>query len=393
MPWSPSRIGTADRHCNRALDHSDADVPYDRSIFAAGLAAHHVLQAVGEQQRKEDRPLETDEYEAVAADVLRRLVSAGRVYMGHKEPPLNPASAAMGLDMALEYLDFYPLPLTGKFEIALAVDRDWRPCPWDERWFGCILDLVFQSEDFATEAAAVVVVDYKSSWQAGASELDTLGRKFQACVVAAHYPDVDEVWLEIHNLRTLQTYRKAVPVDSPVIGRWRLEIEAVVEALDVTPRVASPGAGCYGCPYLLACEEATDYFERSEIIFEHGSTVEKARAFAVCGAMVGKLRGALKSECENDMIEFDSTLVGFVKQERRKPAADASDQLWEKWQSRKGTVEGLLKAMKPGKSQIDNTAKVLWPERGQMEQRQKFIHRLTEPDNTAVFKAVKKKGE
>ena len=109
--------------------------------------------------------------------------------------------------------------------------------------------------------------------------------------------------------------------------------------------------------------------------------------------MVGRLRKELKPACEHLPIEAGDSLVGFVKQERRKPVEDVGQGLWEKWQSRKGNIEGLLKAMKPGKSQIDNTAKTLWPERGQIEQRQKFIHRLTEPDNTAVFKAVKKPKE
>jgi hypothetical protein len=394
MPWSPSKIGLAERHCNKALDHADAGTPYKRSIFGAGTAAHHVLQAVGEHENREQRPLERHEYEAVAADVLRRLVSEGRTYEGHKEPPINAASAAQGMDLALEYLDFYPLPSGAEFERGLAVDADWQPVDdWHGRWFGCIVDAIYETEDFATEARAVVVVDYKTSWQAGRDELETLQRKAQACCAIAHHPDVDEVWLEIHNLRTQAIHRKTVPVDSPVIARWRLEVQTVIGALDNGPRIATPGAGCHGCPYLLACEEALDYFERSDVIFEHGGTVERARAFAVAGAMVGKLRGEIKRNAESEPIDIGDSLVGYVKQERRKPVPDAGRLLWDKWQSRNGTVDGLMKAMNIGKSQIEATAKVLWPDKGQIETRRRFVDSITEPDNRAVFKAVKKPKE
>ena len=86
--WSSTRLGLVARHCPRALDFADADTPRDRSIFETGIAAHHILQAVGEHQRREDRLLEPEDFEAIAANVLRHLVAEGRLFEGRPEPPL-----------------------------------------------------------------------------------------------------------------------------------------------------------------------------------------------------------------------------------------------------------------------------------------------------------------
>jgi CRISPR/Cas system-associated exonuclease Cas4 (RecB family) len=390
MPWSPSRIGMVERHCPKTLDHRQNGVPTLRRHFDVGVAAHHVLQAAGEQQEREHRLLRDEEFTDVAADVLRRLVSDGRVFEGNKEPPLNATRAAEGLELALDYLEFFGLPLGAKYELALAVNEEWEPVPWSERWFGCIVDVIYEMEDFATEAVSVVVTDYKTSWAANASELDTLQRKAQALCALAHYPDVDEVTLKLVNLRTLNEYVKTVPAESPVIARWRGEITTIIGALE-GPRTASPGAGCYDCPYLSACPEGMDYFERSETIWQYGSDEEKAKAYALAITMVGKLRDALKPVVGDGTIKADDTEVGYVLQESRKAKSGAWHILWDAWQKQGGDLDGFFALHEPTIAQIGYTAKKLWPERGDADTRERFIAKATQPNNRAVFKALKTK--
>lgn len=388
----PSALRSAARHCARVLDYSAAEVPYDRAIFAAGIAAHHVLQAVGERQSEDKAQLEPEQRAEIGRAVIERLITTGRKFDGRPEPPLNIDSAWEGYELAIDYLDFYPLPSSGRFEVGLGVDADWKPTGYDEAWFHCICDLVYQTEDFATEAVELVVLDYKSAWPTNGDALNTLQRKAQAVVAAAHYgSEVDQIRLEVVNLRTQVHYSKLVSMeDEATLERWRSELAISIKALGIGPRAASPGAGCEGCPYLLSCPEAQDYFERSEIIWEHGSNDERARAFAVAGAMVGRLRAKLKPVTADGPIDLGDTLVGFEVSRRRKPKPDAGIQLWDKWQSRGGQVHGMMNAAVPGMSQLESAAKILWSDKANIDRRERFVNQLTEPDNRAEFKARKK---
>lgn len=387
--WSPTRIRLVEEHCPKALDLAET-VPVDRTVFDAGTAAHHVLQAAGEQQKHEGRVLESEEYEAVAADVLRRLVSDGRRFEGRHEPPLNATRAAEGLELALDYLTFWGLPLAAEYERALAVDENWEPTKWDDRWFGCILDVLHLEEDFMTEEVSLVVTDYKTSWRAGPQELETLQRKGQALVALAHYPDVDSVTLRLVNLRTQGEFKKTIPADSRVLARWRGELTTIIGAMSGA-RKAAPGGGCYGCPYLLSCEEGQDFFRRSEAILDAGSDEERAIAYATAVAMVGKLRDVLKPVVGDGTIRAGDTEVGYVLQQRRRAATGAWKALWQKWLSRGGDLDGFLALHQPSVTQIEATAKALWPDRADADRRARFVEQLTEPDNRAAFQALKTK--
>lgn len=391
---SSTSLNLAARHCPAALDFAEKDTPYDRSIFSCGIAAHHVIQSVGEQQVKEERLLEPGEMREVGLAVAKQLIAKGRSFAGRHEPPLPLDQAMEGLEIAVAYLEMWPLPLDGRFEVGLAVRPDWTaPSPYDAielleaPYYRGIFDLIHQEDDFETEQTRLILTDWKTSWRADATELETIQRKGQACIVASGLMGMDALLLRVVNLRTHQHYERIVPLDSPLLPQWRAEIDAAIEALE-GPRVASPGAGCQGCPYLLVCEDAIDYFERSDVIFKHGSIVERAKAFAVAVSMVGRLRSTLKAEAEP--VDTGDSLVGYMVRERRKATKDAGLLLWEKWESRGGDVRGFLAAAGLGLSQIESTCKTLWPERSDAETRQRFIAKLTEADNRSEFKARKK---
>lgn len=390
MAYRSTTLQLAHRHCLRTLDHYEAKAPYDRSVFSAGIAAHAVLQEVA------NRP--GFDRVALADEVIRTLTTTGRAFDGEPEPPLPIERAIEGREIALAYLAEHELPEGARAEAGLAVDEGWQPVPYDSptaHWKAAV-DLVWEAdyEDEDLAARGVVVRDWKSAWPTDAGELDTVQLKGQALVAIAHHPEADFVTRQVVNLRTHRLYEATLWLDEDgraTLDRWRKDLDlAIAAAKHRGPdgkRPAAPGAGCLGCPYLLRCDPARAHLRGGAI------TEPTADAIAVRLAVLEAARDQLVELAKVALSEYSVAvpggMVGYVAKEQREPAdrsAHALAHAWFRvadpvtWDAEHGELLGLLAALKPGVSALENAAKVLHPftrgEPGWKERREALVQAL-----------------
>lgn len=284
--YRPTTLRLADRHCPRAVDFYEADRARFRDIFAAGIAAHAVLDVLGMLTQRRGAALDEATARAAADDTAKKLMVDGRTFDGAAEPPL-PASAVLeGRDLALAWALRHPLSPTARYELGAGFDRDWRPVGYGPAArFRLILDVFDIVEEEAGEESGggrgVVVRDYKSAWSTDLSELDTVQMKAQAVAAAllvaapiqivgpppgaeqmaelirkaaaspimlpaagaevVELRPLDFVRQEVVNLRTQQTFGRTIYLDEAgqaVLAGWQRDITMTMDALDeLQPRV------------------------------------------------------------------------------------------------------------------------------------------------------------
>lgn len=383
-PHRSTTLNLFAKHCPAALDHHERGTPYPRDHFAAGVAAHAVLQALAEQPRAD--PAEVARLTAI------ELASKGRSFEGAPEPALPIDAVNEGARLALTWHALHPLPEDAKPEIGLAVDRHWQPVPYNSpaARATAVLDLRYTAvEEVDGEPYyGVAHLDYKSAFSADASDLDSLQMKIQALVVLAHAEDEPAfIRQEIGALRTQQVHSRTVWLDNAgqdLIAAWRQDVEIAMAAADVQPRQARPGAGCPGCPYLHACAPARAMID---------AVSADPERYAVIDAERTRLRALIAAQAASARLPIPGGFVGYVGIERRTPKPDALINLgaqWhdvapedrEEWRARNAAWTGLLGAIPPTMGAVNALAAALHPRRARTpykEQRAALIESMTDP--------------
>ncbi len=358
-PQRPTTLRLMVEHCPKAVDHYEQGTPYDRRIFATGTAAHDVLQA-----------LATKGPSAVEPTVVA-LMATGREGTD-AEPPLDPDAVLEGRDLAVAYAE-----QAGGFqdegawyELGLAFRDDWSPVFYGSKdaWFRCRLDklAVIASDDEDTYALGLVVSDYKSSWRADRSLLDSIQIKAQAVAAWVMWkrftgPEAPAfIRREVVNLRTGQVFNEDLWLDDEglaTIEGWQRDIELLVMAANAKPRIARPGVGCTGCPFVLNCDGAAEWFGHPP----DESTVEDAAIrFAVLDA-AAKAAGAIARQATAEQhVEIEGGWVGYEAKPKSVPIEGVETALWKYWVdgvnqidfSTAATARGLLASMKLGAAQV-----------------------------------------
>lgn len=362
--YSSTVLKLLDNHCPAALGFHERHEPAFNDHFQAGIAAHAVLQVVGEKQAAT-----SEQQRAVADAVTQELITKGRSFKGRHEPPMQPSAAFEGRDIALAWLERNELPSHGRHEILLGMDGAGMPIPAETQGarYEAIIDLVYRQElgdeDWSIQAA--VVRDYKSAWPTNADELDTLQRKGQAVLTWLYHPDVGAIVQEVCNLRTGATYRREIILDDEglaQLGRWRDDILAVCRAADVT-REARPGVGCIDCPYILRCEDGQKLMHASDLPAD-----KYASALAMQQEYAKILRKLTKHEPATDSaggkVGYQATLSREVD---HVALADQLSVLWT------GSAAGLAQALQPGVQAVEKLAKTLFPGRDGFASRDDFL--------------------
>ncbi len=407
MSQRSTTLSMAARHCLRTLDHYEAGAPYDRSIFGAGIAAHAVLQACVERP---GAPVS-----ALADEVVRAITTVGRTFDGVPEPPIPIQRALEGRDLALAWLAEHGIPEGARAEAGLAVDRDWKPCAYDspDAWWRAAVDVVFEAdyEDEDLAARGAVVRDWKSAWPTDAGELDTVQLRGQALLAVAHHPEADFVTRQVVNLRTGRLYESMLWLDDDgknMLVTWRRDLDLAIAAAEHRgpdgTRPASPGAGCLGCPYLLRCEPARAHLRGGAIVEPTAEAI--AIRLAVIEAARDELVTLAKAALEEGSVPVPGGVVGYIAKNVREPAEDATRGLahaWFQpenpttWDAQHGDVLGLLSALRPGVSSLENAAKVLHPfNRGDAawkQRREDLVDRLLTTRTITRFGIHKDPGE
>lgn len=384
------------RHCPYALDQWERGVPYDRALFEVGISAHAVLQAAWQAAQTLGRSPSEEEVEAIGAATFAGLVSGPRIFDGHPEPPLDPDRAREGRELALDWLIGQEPPTPGaEIEVGLALDKAGEPVPYSDpsAYYTAILDQVRveQRTDEESSARVLTIRDYKTSWHADDAELTTIQRRGQAVVAWPHYGEgVDVLRLEVVNLRTRRIHAIEFYAEDGLdeqIAEWKRDLWQTLAGLDEQAnrgrRPARPGAGCMGCPFVLACDFAADYMERGEI---PRTARERAIAYAVAVATTERLADAVRLDCGDGSLEVPGGVVGFVGRERRQAKDDAHATLAESWPGADTqATRGLLKAIGLSVKSLEGAARSLYPTRQQKAEREALLRECLTTVTVPVF--------
>lgn len=383
-----------ERYCPAALDFYDANTPYSRDVFSVGIAAHAILEGLQRAKRDRNNSVMFGAAEAVADAVNTRLVTAGRSFDGVPEPPLSPRAVGEGRDIALRWWnrisDSAPVPMDWRPEEALAVDRDWQPVKYGrDAYYRAILDLVGPvtvevDEDGYGGGVGIAVTDYKSAWGTNESELDTVQLRGQALVAlanAGHLGVVAPAFIRrrVVNLRTHREYEADTYLGDDgadeILDSWRKDIAlAIAHANARGPgqkRVASPGACCVGCPYIMACKPAQAFYQGQGI--EDPSPAGIATSYAVAEAVKAHLAPLVKAAAGKGAVPVPGGNVGYVAQPKRTAVPDIAEKLairWfrppdtQQWLAENGHLMGFLKAISLGSAAVDKVGLRLFPGKG-----------------------------
>lgn len=383
-----------ERWCAASLDHYDAGVPYARDVFSVGVASHAILEALQKAKRARNNAVMFAAAEAVADATCTRLVTEGRSFDGIPEPPLSPRAVGEGRDIALRWWhrisDTAPVPMDWLPEEPLAMDADGMPVKYArDAYYRGILDLVGPVKDDADEdgyggGIGLAVTDFKTAWGTNADELDGVQLRGQALLALANAGRLGVmapafIRRRVVNLRTHRVYEAdlwlADDDADETLASWRRDLALSIAHANARgpgqKRVASPGACCLGCPYVLACKPAQDFYTGQGI--EDPSPEGLAVSLAVAEAVKAHLTPLVKEAVGEGAIAVPGGSVGFVAQEKRTGVKDIAERLavrWFKpqdramWIAENGPLMSFLSALPLGASAVDKIGTRLFPGRG-----------------------------
>lgn len=361
-------------HCPKAGSFYEHGYPDDRPEYVVGACVHSILEAVGiARERGEDE-------DAAARAAMVRLVEHGRKFEGRQEPPAPGWAANQALDIVRRFLARRPLPDGARYEVGIAVDREWRVVEYasEEAWLSCIVDALWSGSESgdpdwldAGGDRLLCWVDWKG-WPAG-NEAQSLQRKIQALLVWRAFggPEYRGLAGWTVSYQTGAEYAIEPPViypDDPdgahLLRQWRRDVEAVIalrerqvpdcprcdgegrQRDETYPckdcggtgrgwRPAQPGPGCMGCPFLTRCPEYAEALARAPHALGHEDLEAAAEAYAVLSAEVHRLggypHGILRGAAVAGEIPVDGGSVGFRDVPKREPVAEAPAAAWRVW--------------------------------------------------------------
>lgn len=373
--YSSSTLKLFTNNCPAALGFHERQEPRLTEIFQAGIAAHAVLQTIGEKDATEP-----EQQKAVADAVVSELITEGRAFKGIPEPPMSPEAAFEGRDIALAWLSWNELP-AGEQETLLMMDGDGEvPAVDTQPRYDAIIDMVYpeMAGDEDAPLQTIVVRDYKSAWPTNADELLTLQRKGQAVLAWLSNPDVDGITREVVNLRTGGLFRETTWLDDEGIAtltQWRDDILTLCAAADAT-RAPRPGVGCITCPYVLRCDACVGVMGDSE---------RPAVRYAVGKALIAATEPLLKEQAKEAPVpDGVGGLIGYqATNSRTVDLSEAAGQIAALWAS--GDIAGLVTAMKPGVGNIEKLGKVLFPGKDGKDARADFEELCLTPAPESKF--------
>lgn len=374
--------------CPAAVDLYD-EGDEDRSLYAAGTAAHDIAHAIGIYPDADP--------DNVAAIIIAKLMATGR--SGYDaEGPLSPDSVVQGRDIFMHWLynggDVHPHP-AAQYEVGMGFiegeDGTWESAEYGSHGvsFQIRPDVVYpiQIHDEGGSGVGLVTRDYKTAWPTSQSTCETIQLKAQALAVWLSRKkfmtmEPDFIRREVVNLRTRTTYHSDTWMDQS--GRdkmevWKSDIMATVKAIHSGDRAPRVGKHCLSCPYVLRCEarKAT-------------AAVDDPKALAasyVMGVAAHKaMHAQLKAATEEHPIKLERSFVGFSGKESRTPKDDVAKLVWDKWTEKMdldsaatSAARGCLMSLKLGMTQLKAIAKALFPEKDQKAEREIWVWSVTDP--------------
>lgn len=393
--------------CPRWLDFYEEGTPYDRDIFQAGIVAHAILEEVSIAVNDGATP---DDFEAIARNACKALMRDGRSHVGNPEPPIPEEPVEEGYDLAMGWLQRHEPAPGDKPEIGFAVsatppDDAWPACAFDspDFRFRGVIDLIriYDEEGEEWGGRVLEVLDYKSSWVADSTELDTVQRKTQAILVIdwarRNRIEYDCLRLSIGNLRDRNIYSADYWLDDEetleTFARWRRFLSYLMDSLDKQavdargrrrPRPTNPGPACQFCPYKPHCDEGRNYALKTTGLEDVEQT---ARSWVFADSERSRLTKQFKGWLARDeSVVYDGYELGWITTESVKPAPNAGIESFRLWLGEQpltmDAVEGYLTIVKPTSTQI---ADLLYSRYSDDDERQVLSKRLLVPHTNKRF--------
>ena len=328
----PSHLTLAADHCPHAVTLSEQGAPRDESVFAVGIAAHAFLEhwAV-----REDWP-----------QLAACLATQGAPHAADVHPPLPLEAVQEGMVLAGRWLDTHGTPPS-----ACIIEQS-----YSDGVVGTRVDVAWY-----LSPTSLLIRDYKSSWAADASTVLRVQAQVQVVAALAEDPELQEVRVEVANLRTRQLHGETIQRDDPRVAMWRATLHAAADALS-GPRMASPGARCLGCPYVLSCEPAA-------ALRASGDVVER---WAVAAAEAKALEPLARAATQ----EVPAAGVGWYATEQRELRDDAPQAIAAALDGR--PLAEVLGAARLGVTAVEALGKVLYPGRTEAKARAAWVSELVQ---------------
>jgi hypothetical protein len=329
----PSHLTLAADHCPHAVTLSEQGAPRDESMFAVGIAAHAFLEhwAV-----REDWP-----------SIAARLATQGTPDAADPHPPLPLEAVQEGMELAARWLAAHGNPPK-----ACIIEQS-----FSDGVVGTRVDIAWYASP-----TSILIRDYKSSWTADASTVLRVQAQVQVVAALAEDPELEEVRVEVANLRTRQLHGETIRRNDARVSAWRTTLHAAADALS-GPRVASPGARCLGCPYVLSCEPAA-------ATRANGDVVDR---WAVAAAEAKALEPLARAATQ----ESPAAGVGWYATEQRELRDDAPQAIAAALDGR--PLAEVLGAARLGVTAVEALGKVLFPGRTEAKARAAWVAELVQP--------------
>ena len=334
----PTDIRLREEHCPHALVLKKQGAHYDREVFQVGVAAHEVLEALGNEVKKNPE-LTNQQAEKIANRICLKLTTTGREYDGNPEGPMSPSQAMQGKVIAMKHFQYNMLSPTANYEEPFAFDENWNPVDYDDpsaifRTIIDVVDIKVENEDAFIETKTAIVKDYKTSWHIVQDMMDNTQRRAQALSVILKYPDLDKIILEVVGLRNGKVLQREINVnhEKELIKQFKDEITIALKACHSDSNPA-PGLGCMGCPYAHCCKHVMKLAKNSE---------DTAKKYAAHLAIAKSLEPAVKAATKENPIHDGKKFIGYTKKSRTSPTKTATTTLWEIWKENDGNFDDFL---------------------------------------------------
>lgn len=335
----PTDLRLREEHCPYTLVLKKNGAHYDRQIFQVGVAAHEMLEALGNAV-KENPELTNREAEKITASIGLKISTEGRAYDGKPEGPMSVSQAMQGQELAMRYFYKTMMSTTANYEEPFAFDEDWNHVDYNDpnavfRTIIDVVDIIVENKDEFIERKTAIVRDYKSSWHIVTEMLDNMQRKAQALAVHLKYPDVDVLRMEVVGLRNNKTVSKDIYVkdEKYKLERIKKELGIAIKAANANSK-PSPGLGCMNCPYAHCCEHVIEMAKNTKDIIKR---------YAGHLAIAKSLEPAVKAATKEQGIVDNKKLIGYIKKSRTSPTKNATHILWDMWKANGGDLDAFLK--------------------------------------------------
>ncbi len=328
---------------------------------------------------------------------------------------MDPLRARAGADMAINFLEAgWQFDDRLNYEHGLAFTKDWRGTGWDDAdvRLRMVADVYgkIEEEDDSGKFFVALSEDYKTGWGAAANILDSIQLKCHSSALwALHGKDCAYIEIRVNATRFRKVFSKRWSLDNPDdvedLKKRQKDVEFFMNAADASDLKPRIGSGCILCDFSAKCpafQERLAAIKSGDVVNIASDPIAAARDFAIITSEHKRLQAGLKEATKAGTIELGDKVLGFhISQARRLKDPTLLVEYWyskangsmNSAEDAKRTARGLIKALGPGITQLDNMIKVIARAVGYKSQKaaiEALSPDFADTEERATFKWAKK---